>query len=257
MLWAVVVGDADSRFLEDMASTGVTLGIQGEIPWVEAAHEKKEKKVEDIPPPTWEEVEASPNPRDNYASAKDHMEKVKQHVEADKKKGWMVHMSLAVAQERYGGDLQVASLGAVPKDRERSDVRVVHDGTHGLQVNPQIVQPNKMLFPQFDDIDCALKAFRSADPASRALLAFDVKSAHRLVPIHQRDWGLQACRLDDDNEILLNTRGTFGVASAAFWWGQIAALLFHGEVLRADRTVLTLMCTKQRFGLQLLRYRVQ
>ena len=62
-----------------------------------------------------------------------------------------------------------------------------------------------MMFPQFDDVDCALKAFRAAHPHSRALLAFDVKSAHRLVPIHQRDWGLRACRLDDSEEILLNT----------------------------------------------------
>lgn len=130
--WALAVGDADSRFLEDMAATGVALGTRGEIPWVEAVYEKKEKKGEDVPPPTWEEEDGSPNLRDNYASARDHMEKVKQHVKADVKKGWMVRMPLATAQEQYGGDLQVASLGAVPKDCEWSDVRVVHDGTHGL-----------------------------------------------------------------------------------------------------------------------------
>lgn len=84
-----------------------------------------------------------------------------------------------------------------------------------------------MAFPQFDDVDCAMKAFKADGPSSRALLAFDVKSAHRLIPIHRRDWGLQACRLDKEEEVLLNTRGTFGVASAAFWWGRVAGLLFR------------------------------
>lgn len=68
------------------------------------------------------------------------MERVKHHVEADIKKGWMVCVPLSKAQEEFGGD--VASLGAAPKDKEWSDVRVVHDQTHGLQVNSQIQQPN-------------------------------------------------------------------------------------------------------------------
>ena len=188
---------------------------------MEVVYEKKERKGDDAIPPTWDEEEKEASLRGNYASAKDHMERVKHHVEADVKKGWMVCVPLSKAQEEYGGDLQVALLGAVPKDKEWSDVRVVHDGTHGLQVNSQIQQPNKMAFPQFDDVDCAMKAFKADGPSSRALLAFDVKSAHRLIPIHRRDWGLQACRLDKEEEVLLNTRGTFGVASAAFWWGRV------------------------------------
>ena len=225
--WAVLIGDADSRFLEDMASTGVSLGVRGEIPWVEPVYEKKDKRAEDFAPPVWNEDDKTANLRSNYSSARDHMEKVKRHIEADVEKGWMIRVPLAAAQEEYGEDLQVASLGGVPKDKEWNDVRVVHDGTHGLQVNTQIHQPNKMTFPQFDDVDCAMRALRSDNPAARALLAFDVKSAHRLIPIHRRDWGLQACRLDQEDEVLLNTRGTFGVASAAFWWGRVASLVFR------------------------------
>ena len=43
-------------------------------------------------------------------------------------------MTLEEAQVRYKEELQVASLGAVPKYREWSDVRVVHDGTHGMSI---------------------------------------------------------------------------------------------------------------------------
>lgn len=165
--------------------------------------------------------------RENYASAKEHIERVKHHILEDVKKGWMVEMDKAEAMRVYGEDLLVASLGAVPKDKAWTDVRVVHDGTHGLRVNTHVEQPNKMTFPQFDDLECALRAFKGHEPTARFLMAFDIKSAHRLIPIHRRDWGLQACRLEDDARVFLNTRGTFGVASAAFWWGRLAGLAFR------------------------------
>ena len=39
--------------------------------------------------------------------------------------------------------VQVASLGAVPKDPSCEEVGVVHDGTHGIKVSTEIRQPNK------------------------------------------------------------------------------------------------------------------
>ena len=165
--------------------------------------------------------------RENYASAKEHMDKVKGHVLKDVEKGWMVEASRAEAEGRYGDELQVASLGAVPKDKRWADVRVVHDGTHGLKVNTRLSQPNRMAFPQFDDLECAMRALKEHDSGARFLMAFDIKSAHRLIPVHRRDWGLQACRLEEGEKIYLNTRGTFGVASAAFWWGRLAGLIFR------------------------------
>ncbi|CAK9027689.1 Uncharacterized protein SCF082_LOCUS18037 [Durusdinium trenchii] len=227
--WAALVGDDDHQFLADMAATGVPLGVRSEIPWVSAVYDKKDRRsASDAAPGRWEEdVPGDPTLRDNYASAKDHMEKVKRHIAKDVEKGWMVKMSKEEATARYGEDLQVASLGAVPKDKDWSDVRVVHDATHGLQVNTQVDQPNQLAFPQFDDLEAVTKAFREQADPRRFLLAFGIKSAHRLVPIHPRDWGLQACRLDCEEEILVNTRGTFGVATAAFWWGRVAGLVFR------------------------------
>ena len=88
------------------------------------------------------------------------MEKVKERVLEDVNKGWMKRMTLEEAQARYKEELQVASLGAAPKDREWSDVRVVHDGTHGIQVNVDLGQPNKMTFPQYDDLEATMRAFK-------------------------------------------------------------------------------------------------
>ena len=134
---------------------------------------------------------------------------------------------LGGGQDRYGEELQVASLGAVPKDAEWADVRVVHDGTHGIHVNTEVTQPNKMAFPQYDDVEAMLKSFKAQAGGPRMLMAFDIKAAHRLIPVHPRDWGLQACRLEDEDTVYVNTRGTFGVASAAFWWGRVAGTIFR------------------------------
>ena len=41
LAWGRIVEDADHRFIEDMAGTGVPLGVRGEIPWIEAVYDKK------------------------------------------------------------------------------------------------------------------------------------------------------------------------------------------------------------------------
>ena len=56
-----------------------------------------------------------------------------------------------------------------------------------------------------------------------------MRKAHRAIPVREADWGLQACRVDGDvgtvgeEMVWLNQVGTFGIASAAYWWGRAAA----------------------------------
>ena len=59
---------------------------------------------------------------------------------------------------------------------------------------------------------------------------YDNKRAHKLVPIVERDWGLQAFRLPGERKkdgVYLHTRGTFGVASAAYYWQRLAATMIR------------------------------
>ena len=72
-----------------------------------------------------------------------------------------------------------------------------------------------------------MRALRKEDPAQGMLIAFDIKSAHRLIPVQKEDWGLQSFRLSREDEVFVNMVGTFGVASAAFWWGRAAAVIFR------------------------------
>ena len=236
------MGDEDDSYLNSLASKGVPLGVRSEIGRANAAYDAKGRDDEDLAPHVWEE-DLELAERGNYISATSHMDKVREHVEEDVRKGWISSLSLEEARERYGEELQVASLGAVPKDQQWSDVRVVHDGTHGIQVNRRIVQPNKMEFPQFDDLQAALRAFQEMDPVERLLVAFDIKSAHRLIPVQPEDWGFQAFRLDDSDRVYVNQVGTFGITTASFWWGRVAATLFRTfhRVLHRDSLIYLLL----------------
>lgn len=224
--WSEIVDDEDDRYLASLASRGVPLGARNEIGRVASAYDPKKKEEDDRAPSGWvEEFEHSS--RDNYISATAHMDRVKHHIQKDLEKGWISAMTMEEAKRKFGDELQIASLGAVPKDKEWTDVRVVHDGTHGIQVNSKIGQPNKMEFPQFDDLQAALRAFQRWDPVQKLLVAFDIKSAHRLIPIQEEDWGLQAFRLEEAGEVFVNRVGTFGTTTASFWWGRVAATLFR------------------------------
>ncbi len=224
--WAEITGDEDHSYLPSMASRGVPLGTRNEVGRVKEVYEPKSKGEEDVLPTSWQE-ETESNVRNNYASAVSHLELVRQHVMEDVEKGWIVTMPLDEAKAKFGDELQITALGAVPKDQQWSDVRVVHDGTHGIQLNTRISQPNKMEFPQFDDLQAALGAFQRASPAKRMLFAFDIRSAHRLIPVQPSDWGLQAFRLEEEDKVFCNTVGAFGVTTASFWWGRLASTLFR------------------------------
>ena len=54
-----------------------------------------------------------------------------------------------------------------------------------------------------------------------------MKDAHRLIPVDERDWHLLGCRSMEGGPVFVNTTGTFGVSSAAYWWGRLA-----GAVIR-------------------------
>eukprot|EP00435_Cladocopium_sp_Y103_P031543 s616_g8.t1 len=214
--------DPDYRYLGEMASTGVRLGTEGEIPRISAVYEEKTKwNLPDPEQGRWEDELV----RDNYRSAQDHMEKVKEQIQKDLEKGDIIEVPLSVARARYGSTLKVASLAAVPKDPAWEQVRVVHDATHGVEVNHHIRLVNQMRFPLFDDLEAAMAQFLSEADCRKLVMAYDFKGAHRLIPVHEDDWGKQAFRLDASDRIFVNCVGTFGVASAAFWWSRLAGTL--------------------------------
>ena len=85
-----------------------------------------------------------------------------------------------------------------------------------------------MRFPLCDDAAAVLSEIEEEVKESkepRVSLLYDISRAHKLIPVLERDWGLQAFKLpgSPDGQIYVHTRGTFGVASAAYYWQRVAA----------------------------------
>ena len=124
----------------------------------------------------------------------------------------------------------MAALGAVPKELNSTKVRVIHDGSYSVDVNHRIRVRDRMRFPLIDDAEAVLVEARREvgrqRGGARLSLLYDVARAHKLVPVQEKDWGLQAFRMPGAKAagyVFLHTKGTFGIASAAYWWQRVAA----------------------------------
>ena len=167
----------------------------------------------------------------NYASAKEFPETVEEQLEQSVHKGQALRLTESEARRKYGNRLVVASLGAQWKSgaKESGDlvVRLLFDGTHGVPVNSSIRVRDQDKGPAAPDVKRVLRQLAS-QPGRKFGFKVDVKDAHRLIPISPEDWHLLACRSERSKHVYVNTTGTFGVASAAYWWSRVATATIRG-----------------------------
>ena len=223
---AKMVNDEDCDFLEEMASEGVSLGVDEVMPRVPKIFEEKVKWAREFTEEDLKQVWS-----DNYSSAEEGKVDIWRQVDEEVEKGTIIKMSEEEASSRFGNRLAVAALGAVPKELNSEKVRLIHDGSYSVDVNRRIKVLDRMRFPLIDDATAMLlEAKRQCEKqggAPRATLVYDVKGAHKLIPVKERDWGLQAFRLPGERKgdgVYVHTRGTFGIASAAYHWQRVAAV---------------------------------
>eukprot|EP00438_Fugacium_kawagutii_P030206 Skav207292 [mRNA] locus=scaffold434:298126:309294:- [translate_table: standard] len=139
--------------------------------------------------------------------------------------GRMVPISLAEAKRQYPGDsLRIAAQGILEKPD--GTYRIVHDGTHGVQLNNAIRVLDKMDNPGPRELACIMDTSIAADERVVFAVNADISKAHRRVRVRREDWGVQAAKTSKRSDtIWLNKVGTFGVASAAFWWARLMGLI--------------------------------
>ena len=220
------LGDEDCEFLEEVAAEGVSLGVDEELPRVPGVFEEKLKWAREFTEEDLRQVWA-----ENYSSAEECKEDIWRQVDEEVKKGTIVRLSEEEATKKFGERLAVAALGAVPKELNSEKVRLIHDGSYSVDVNRRIKVRDRMRFPLIDDASAVLLEARAVANkgmgAPRASLVYDVKGAHKLIPVKEKDWGLQAFRLPGERKgdgVYVHTRGTFGIASAAYHWQRVAAV---------------------------------
>jgi len=223
--WMAECQDPEGAFF-DWLLLGVPVGAGVRLPRTPAIFERKTSWT--LP---WLEEEDAPRWVDNYSSARDRPEVLRKGFLEEEAEGMMVRTTLREAQQKYGPRLAVAALGALEKEAGSGKFRIIFDGTHGVHVNHQIRVRDRVRFPTVRDLAAVLSELHE-EGGTHFGLTVDVAKAHRRVPVREEDWGVQACQIEADRspdaEVWLNTVGTFGVASAAYWWGRLGAAILRG-----------------------------
>ena len=221
-----LMGDPDADFLVDIAADGVPIGVDVELPRTPDVFEEKVK---------WPlEPEESDTAEfwggENYESALLHMADIRRQVDEDVLAGAAVRMSVAAAKLKYGNRLTIACLGAVPKEPGSEIVRILYDGTNGVHTNNRIRVRDRARCPMIEHLEALLREVEDSGCGdSHFVIVYDIAKAHRLVPVREADWGLQAFQLagreEDKDEVVMYCCGTFGIASAAYWWARVSAAM--------------------------------
>jgi hypothetical protein len=190
--------DPDWQGMSQFA-TGIRLGVGVRMPRTPAVYARKRRWriPEQSDPDAWKEQTISGVWRANYRSARGHRAEVKRQLDDHVREGLAFKLPPSEAVARFP-NLQVASLGAVVKEGESGEiksVRLVLDGTHGVDLNTRIRQRDQDRCPTAAD---ARRFQREQARYGRVRgLAVDFQGAHRLPAVHPDDWRLQACRADD------------------------------------------------------------
>ena len=177
----------------------------------------------------------------NYSSAELSSDQLEKQFRKDELAGLMHPTTEAAVEAEYGpGRLLVAAMGAVSKPN--GEVRPLHDGTHGIGLNNKIRVLDRLEVPGPNEAVEMTALGRESKEAVFAISA-DIAQAHRRVRVRRADWPKLGCRASSSSRtIWINRVGTFGIASAAYWWARLFGLV--------GRWVLRLMLTS--FNLQMV-----
>ncbi|CAK0791829.1 unnamed protein product [Prorocentrum cordatum] len=162
--------------------------------------------------------------RANYPSTEDRVDKIERMLGEAVDQGRAIKMSLADARRKFVSGLTVASLGVQVKEARGSEagppsLRLLFDGTHGVQINERIKVRDAIELPKPRGINRVLRAARDSGLPG-FLVTVDVKEARELVLVREEDWPLLGCRAKENGWVHLRTVGAFGISSVAYWRQQ-------------------------------------
>ena len=208
--------DADFHLFSYLGK-GVTLGVKRPLPHVPALYELQTAwRLQD------DQVMLAALENSNYNSVEGFKDQVQAQFEEEAALGWMQRMSDSEFRERYQGSYAISALAVL---QEKDKIRVLHDGSNGTMVNHKIRCRDRQRMPTLKEKTVLLNEYRDEGAIAVSLLA-DASKAHRRIKILPDEWGFQACRLEEGT-VWLNCVGTFGMASASYWWGRVSGGLIR------------------------------
>eukprot|EP00435_Cladocopium_sp_Y103_P044902 s3525_g12.t1 len=218
--WLAVFEDPDVRSLvdvEDSFASGVPLGIDEPLPRTPQVFPPKVKhrKLDDS--------EYNPIAL-NYQSAQVSSSELEAKFREEEALGRMYPTKLSVLKQEFGEDrVGVASMAAIKKPG--GTVRPLHDGTHSVKVNNDIVYRDQIQCPGPAEVAAVVRESVESREAPFCVSA-DIRSAHRLVKVRRKDWPFMCCRADSQSQtVWVNRVGTFGLSSAPYWWAKLFSLV--------------------------------
>lgn len=157
-------GDVDYEFLE-RAQVCLPLGIKEGLPRNPKVFEKQTKwALEDDPAVEWAFT------KDNYVSAIQHQDHLREHLESEVRDGLMSKMEEPEFIKKYGSDRAVAALAVLVEDEATGKRRVIHDGTHDIGVNNRIRCRDKVRMPGPREKRCILEELSQEKVTSKRLI---------------------------------------------------------------------------------------
>ena len=228
--WLEIFDDPDFSCLVNDAesfATGVNLGVDTPLPRTPQVFPEKVKHRK------LDTTDFNPI-AENYASAQISSDELVQNFREEESLGRMFPSKLGVLKEKYGDRLSVASMAAIAKPD--GGVRPLHDATHSVMVNRSIKYQDQLQCPGPAEVASVVREAVETKEACFCVSA-DIKAAHRLVKVREEDWPYMCCRADSQSDtVWVNKTGTFGVASAPYWWAKLFACVgrFVGHVMQAS-----------------------
>eukprot|EP00435_Cladocopium_sp_Y103_P018494 s3398_g4.t1 len=217
--WLKVYKDPDVHWLVDETdsfASGVYVGVGKPLPRSPQVFPLKTKHRK------LDETEFAPI-AENYPSAQISSEELEKKFREEEQLGRMHPSKLGVLKQEYGDRLRIAAMAAIAKPD--GSVRPLHDATHSVMVNHEIVYRDKILCPGPSEIAAIVREATDTREATFCVSA-DIKAAHRLVKIRKADWGLLCCKANSSSDtVWVNRTGTFGVSSAPYWWAKLVAMI--------------------------------
>ncbi len=229
-------GDPDRRGLDQYAQ-GVRLGIGVRMPRTPAVFAPKRhwRLKEQCTADEWEGFPVASVWRDNYRSVDAHQDLVEAQLADHHARGLAIRLSPEEAAARFP-DLTVASMGAVakiPDPKHFNDIRIVVDGSNGVNLNTRVKQRDQDRCPTAADVKRVQRA-QSAEPRRPVGLALDVHEAHRIPPTREEDWRHQGVRSSSAGNVYIYKYNMFGSASSAYWWARLGGALTRSVHLVAS-----------------------
>ena len=215
-----IFGDPDWMILttdKESFATGVPVGYGKPLPRVPSVFPERVKQSK------LDESEYMSVAK-NYKSAEENSKGLEEKFREDEAAGLMFPTTMGVLQSMYPSqEILVAALGAIKKPD--GSVRPLHDGTHFVQVNNNIVINDQLQYPGPQDTAGVIREVHDSKEAVFTISA-DISAAHRRVKIRREDWRLLACRSDASSKVVwVNQVGTFGISSAPLWWTRLFSLV--------------------------------